>query len=58
MALMRASLRDFVATQLKIRQEILKLGGKGKENARNASVPLKLNTGGKIKNITLYIFKI
>ena len=55
MALMRASLRDFVATQLNIRQEILKLGGKGKENARNSSVTLKIKDGdeGAIKNVTL-----
>ncbi len=48
---MRASLRDFVATQLKIRQEILKLGDEG-EN-RYGNIPLKINTGGKTKTINL-----
>ena len=49
---MRASLRDFVATQLNIRQEVLKLGDKNE--SRYSSVPLKIRqTDGKIKKVTL-----
>jgi hypothetical protein len=52
MALMRASIRDFVAKQLNIRQNVLKLGDEGQ--SRMSSLPINFtNPNGTVTKINL-----